>query len=368
MMKDIFYMKKAIKLAKLGEFTTSPNPNVGCIIVKNNIIIGKGWHRKQGEKHAEIHALSMAKGKTKGATAYVTLEPCSHFGLTPPCCLALIQAGIIRVVIAVSDPNPKVSGKGIIELKKAGILIKIGIMSKESQNLNQGFFKRMKTGIPWIQLKLGISIDGRSALKNGKSKWITSPESRKDVQYFRKKSGVILSTSQTILIDNPLLNVRKDTNILSVSNEAKNQPIRVIIDSKNRIQPFHKCVNSKGEIWLARLKQDKNIWPNNVKQVIFSQRNNQINLKHLISYLGNCNINNIWIEAGASLSGSLIKLNIIDELILYVAPKLLGHHAKPLCMLEKYLDLNKVPTFTFKDVTKIGTDIRFILKIHKNKI
>ncbi|CAL4043719.1 bifunctional diaminohydroxyphosphoribosylaminopyrimidine deaminase/5-amino-6-(5-phosphoribosylamino)uracil reductase RibD [Buchnera aphidicola] len=366
-MQDIFYMKKAINLAKLGEFTTAPNPNVGCIIVKNNIIIGTGWHKKPGESHAEIHALSMAKGKTKGATLYVTLEPCSHFGLTPPCCLSLIQAGIIRVVIAIIDPNPKVSGKGIKWLKKSGILVKIGVLSKEAKNLNQGFLKRMKTGLPWIQLKLGVSLDGRSALKNGNSKWITSAESRRDVQYFRKKSGVILSSSQTILIDDPLLNVRNCTtkNFFLKLNKKIKQPIRVIIDSKNQVQPFHKCITSMGEIWLARLKKDRKIWPDNVSQLVMPKYNNQINLMKLFSYLGKHNINNVWIESGASLSGSLIKLNIIDELIIYMAPKLLGNHAKPLCLLENYLDLKKVPKFIFKDVTKIGPDIRFILKMQK---
>ncbi|HXK00516.1 MAG TPA: bifunctional diaminohydroxyphosphoribosylaminopyrimidine deaminase/5-amino-6-(5-phosphoribosylamino)uracil reductase RibD [Buchnera sp. (in: enterobacteria)] len=360
-------MKKAIKLAKLGEFTTAPNPNVGCVIVKNNIIIGQGWHKKRGEAHAEIYALSMAKNNAKGATVYVTLEPCSHFGLTSPCYLALIKAGISRVVIATIDPNPKVSGKSIIWLRKAGILVQIGTLSKEAQDLNQGFLKRMKTGLPWIQLKLGISIDGRSALNNGISKWITSTESRKDVQYFRKKSGVILSSSQTILIDNPLLNTRYNDNkiILSKSNKENKQPIRVIIDSKNKVQPFHKCIQSVGTIWLARLKKDKNIWPKNVKQIIIPEYKNKINLLKLFSFLGNYEINNIWIEAGASLSGSLIKLKIIDELILYIAPKLLGHYAKPLCILENYLDFKKIPTLIFKDITKIGTDLRIILTLNK---
>ena len=366
-MQDIFYMKKAIQLAKLGEFTTAPNPNVGCVIVKNNIIIGQGWHKKKGGAHAEIHALSMAKNNAKGATAYVTLEPCSHFGLTSPCCLELIKAGIFRVVVSIIDPNPKVSGKGIAWLRQEGILVKIGIMSEEAQDLNQGFLKRMKTGLPWIQLKLGISIDGRSALKNGISKWITSPESRKDVQYFRKKSAVILSTSKTILIDNPLLNTRYNNNeyIISDSNKKDKQPIRVIIDSKNKVQPFHKCITGIGTTWLARLKKDENIWPKNVKQIIIPAYKNKINLINLFSFLGNHEINNIWIEAGAVLSGSLIQLNMIDELILYIAPKLLGHHAKPLCILENYLDFKTIPTFTLKDITKIGTDVRLILTLNK---
>lgn len=360
---DVFYMKKAITLAKLGEYTTSPNPNVGCIIVKNNIIVGEGWHKKTGEEHAETIALKKAGQRAKNATAYITLEPCSHFGHTPPCCVSLIESGVLRVVIATMDPNPKVSGNGIKWLEKKGILVTIGVMSEEAKDINQPFFKRMQTGLPWIQLKLGVSLDGRSALNNGMSKWITSIESRNDVQLFRRKSNAILSSSQTIITDNPLLNVRyiKKTNVIIDDYKKIEQPIRIIIDSKNRVTPYHKLINDHGEIWLIRLIKDKKKWPKNVKQIIISKYNNKINLLKLFYYLGKNEINLLWIEAGALLSGALIKMNIIDEIIIYMSPKILGNHGKPLFILENYSNFLQVPNFIFKKVINIGPDIRLTL-------
>ncbi|XBC44254.1 MAG: bifunctional diaminohydroxyphosphoribosylaminopyrimidine deaminase/5-amino-6-(5-phosphoribosylamino)uracil reductase RibD [Buchnera aphidicola (Schlechtendalia peitan)] len=365
-MNDIFYMKKAIKVAKKGIFTTSPNPNVGCIIVKHNVIIGIGWHKKTGGAHAEIHALRQAGKKSKGATAYVTLEPCSHFGKTPPCCIALIQSGISRVVISVLDPNPKISGKGVEWLKKEGISVKVGVISEESENINKGFFQRMRIGIPWIQLKLASSIDGRTALSNGLSKWITSKQSRKDVQIYRKKSDAIISSSSSIIIDDSLLTVRnvtKKRNITKCLNNFKKikQPLRVIIDSKNRITPLHQCIKEPGKILLIRLKNDNNTWPNNVEQIILNNTESNINLIDLLKFLGNLQLNTILIESGATLSGAFLKLNIVNELIIYLAPKLLGHFAKPLFILENYQKLSLVPYFNFKSIDKIGKDIKLTL-------
>ncbi|XBC39634.1 MAG: bifunctional diaminohydroxyphosphoribosylaminopyrimidine deaminase/5-amino-6-(5-phosphoribosylamino)uracil reductase RibD [Buchnera aphidicola (Chaetogeoica yunlongensis)] len=370
--KDIFYMQKAIKLAKKGILTTSPNPNVGCVIVNKNTIVGSGWHKKTGMHHAEIHAIKKAGIKAQGATAYITLEPCSHFGKTPPCCIALTTCGIYKVVIATLDPNPKVSGKGIQWLKKNGVLVKVGILLKESIQINQGFFQRMKTGKPWIQLKLASSLDGRTALQNGKSKWITSTEARKDVQYLRKKTDAIISSSSTILADNPLLTIRNTnknikTKKLSTSKiEKKNenyykQPIRVIIDSKNRVLPLHKCIQQPGKILLIRLIHDKKIWPKNVEQIILDKQNKKINLKKLIYILGKKEINNILIEAGPTLSSEFLKLNLINELIIYIAPKLLGHCAYPLFFLKNYKILSHAPKFKFNEIIKIGTDLKLTL-------
>ncbi|WP_343152551.1 bifunctional diaminohydroxyphosphoribosylaminopyrimidine deaminase/5-amino-6-(5-phosphoribosylamino)uracil reductase RibD [Buchnera aphidicola] len=369
-MKDIFYMKKAINLAKLGMFTTFPNPNVGCIIVKKSKIVGKGWHKKSGEEHAEIYALKQAKKKAKGATAYITLEPCCHYGKTPPCCKALFYAGISKVVIASKDPNPKVNGLGLLWLKKRGILIKEGVLKDEAKYINQGFFKRMKTGIPWIQLKLAMSIDGRSSLQNGKSKWITSKKSRIDVQYFRAKSNAILSTSKTILNDNPSLNIRyhefNDKKLKKYDINKKNQPIRIIIDSKNRLTPSNKFIYTKGNIILVRLKYDNLTWPKNVKQLLVPSYKKKIDLHHLFKILGKSNINTIWIESGPSLSGALLKYKLIDELIIYIAPKLFGHHSNPLCLLDMYSEISEVPKLSFSSIQKIDSDIRIILKPNNN--
>jgi len=365
-------MKKAIILAKKGILTTSPNPNVGCIIVKNNTIIGSGWHKITGMHHAEIYALQNAGKKAKGATAYITLEPCSHFGKTPPCCIALTNFGISRVVIATPDPNPSTSGKGIQWLRKHGVIVKIGVLSKESiKKINKGFFQRMKTGRPWIKLKLASSLDGRTALSNGNSKWITSIHARKDVQNIRKHSDAIISSSETVLSDNPLLTVRNYSNNKTLKQDFNQiphpykQPIRVIIDSKNRVHPFHKCIEQPGKILLIRLNYDNQIWPKNTEQIILNKNDkNMINLIDLVKMLGKREINNVLIEAGPALSSSFLKLNIIDELIIYLAPKLLGNLAKPLFFLENYEKLSQVPTFVFKKITKIGTNLKITLLIN----
>ncbi|ANF17174.1 5-amino-6-(5-phosphoribosylamino)uracil reductase [Buchnera aphidicola (Schlechtendalia chinensis)] len=364
--KDIFYMKEAIKIAKKGELTTSPNPNVGCIIVKNDIIIGTGWHKKSGKPHAEIYALKKAGEKAKQSTVYITLEPCCHFGKTPPCCIALIKAGVAKVVISSLDPNPMVSGKGIQWLKKEGIIVKVGIISYAAESINKGFFQRMRIGIPWIQLKLASSIDGRTALKNGISKWITSSKSRQDVQIYRKKSDAIISSSHSVIMDNALLTVRKIHRIEDKKKYLKNQetikqPLRIIIDSKNRMTPFHRCIKEPGKILLIRLKYDRNRWPKNVEQVILKNNTFRINLIDLLKLLGKRQINKVLIETGASLSGAFLKLNVVNEIIIYMAPKMLGNYSKPLFMLENYKKLQLVPQFSFKNVKKIGKDIRLIL-------
>ncbi|XBC40649.1 MAG: bifunctional diaminohydroxyphosphoribosylaminopyrimidine deaminase/5-amino-6-(5-phosphoribosylamino)uracil reductase RibD [Buchnera aphidicola (Nurudea yanoniella)] len=363
-MNDIFYMNKAIQLAKKGILTTSPNPNVGCIIVKNNVIIGKGWHKKSGYPHAEIYALKQAGEKAKGATVYVTLEPCSHFGKTPPCCIKLIQAGIYKIIISTIDPNPKVSGKGISWLKKKGIIVKIGIISHKSKNINKGFFKRMHTGMPWVQLKLASSIDGRTALSNGLSKWITSKKARQDVQQYRRQCDAIISSSKSVITDNALLTIRtkKIQKYSNSLNKNIKQPIRVIIDRKNRIQPSHKLIKEPGKIFLIRLKLDNNHWPNNVEQIIIhSSKTSKIDLPNLLKILGKREINKVLVESGASLSGSFLRLNLVNELIIYIAPKLLGHHSKPLFILKNYKKLSFVPKFIFKSIIKIGNDIKLIL-------
>ncbi|XBC38073.1 MAG: bifunctional diaminohydroxyphosphoribosylaminopyrimidine deaminase/5-amino-6-(5-phosphoribosylamino)uracil reductase RibD [Buchnera aphidicola (Floraphis choui)] len=364
--KDIFYMEEAIKIAKKGILTTSPNPNVGCIIVKNNIIIGTGWHKKPGQPHAEIYALKKAGKQAKGSTAYITLEPCSHFGKTSPCCIELTNSGISRVVISSVDPNPKVSGKGIDWLKKNGIIVKIGVISNQSKNINKGFFQRMQTGIPWVQLKLASSTDGRTALKNGLSKWITSYESRQDVQNYRKKSDAIISSSKSIIEDDSLLTVRitQKNKFIKLNSNKQNQtkqPLRVIVDNKNRMNPLHRCIKEPGKILLIRSKPDNNNWPDNVEQIILNNNESKVNLIHLLKLLGKREINQVLIESGASLSGSFLKLNIVNELIIYISPKLLGHYAKPLFILENYKQLSLVPQFNFKKVIRIGQDIKLIL-------
>lgn len=371
---DKIYLSRAIQLAKKGRFTTMPNPNVGCVIVKNNNIVGEGYHQFAGEDHAEIRALRVAGNYAIGSTVYVTLEPCSHYGKTPPCTTALINSGVKKIVIAMLDPNPYVTGKGVYLLKKAGIHVKHSVMLSEAESINKGFLKRVRTGLPWIKMKLATSLDGRSAMSSGESKWITSIQSRQDVQVFRAESGVILSTASTILADNPKLNVRwscfSEKMKKMCSKNHIRQPLRVIIDSSNRVLPTHRIIQQEeketGKIILARIKKDQLIWPETVEQLLISPVNydgqERINLKELLEKLVYREINSVLVESGPTFSGFLLNAGLVDELILYQSIKFLGSNAKPLCWLPNIKTLKDIQTFKLLDMQSIGPDIRLILR------
>lgn len=362
---DKLYMQYAINLAYKGQFTTTPNPKVGCIVVNDNKIVGKGWHNSPGKPHAEIYALLMAGNKAKGSTVYITLEPCNHFGRTPPCCDQLIKLGVKKVVIAIQDPNPQVSGNGIKKLEKFGIEVICGVMTSEAKKLNSGFIKRMNIGIPFIKIKIASSLDGCTAMYDGESKWISSIESRKDVQYLRAKSSAILSSSMTVLKDNPSLNVR--WNLLNkkikkkYSKKKVRQPIRIILDSKNRVTPNHKIVHQKGKTILVRLKKDNLIWPKNTEQLIIPSLNNQINLKFLFKILGKREINDVLVEAGSNLFSSLLTTKLVDEIIIYMSAKLLGNNTRKLFYLPNIFKISQSFKLSFKHVKRIGPDLRLIL-------
>ncbi|QJC37589.1 bifunctional diaminohydroxyphosphoribosylaminopyrimidine deaminase/5-amino-6-(5-phosphoribosylamino)uracil reductase RibD [Enterobacteriaceae endosymbiont of Donacia bicoloricornis] len=363
---DKFYMMYAIKLAKLGIFTTTPNPNVGCVIVNNKKIVGQGYHFKAGESHAEINALKIAGKYAKGSTVYVTLEPCNYKNLTPSCCKALINAKIKRLVVASKDPNPRINGKGLKYLSSKGIQITKNILSKKAESINYGFFKRMNTGIPWIQLKLASSLDGKIALLNSKNKWISSKISRNDVHKLRAKNTAILSTSKTILQDNSTLLVKwNKLNYYIKKRYPKKflrQPIRIILDRLNTIKPTDKIILFPGKIFLIKSKYTFENWPNYVEQIIIPEINGYFNLKYLFKILGNKGINSVLIEAGSILSGYLIAYNLIDELIIYLTPKLLGNITVSLCSINKFMNIINVPNFYFTNVKKIGPDLKLILK------
>ncbi|XZR53201.1 MAG: bifunctional diaminohydroxyphosphoribosylaminopyrimidine deaminase/5-amino-6-(5-phosphoribosylamino)uracil reductase RibD [Enterobacteriaceae bacterium] len=363
---DKLYMNRAFQISYLGNFTTMPNPSVGCIIVKKKKIIGEGAHIILGGPHAEINALRDVKCNVKKSTMYITLEPCNYYGYTPPCIKAIIKSNIKRIVIAKRDPNPKVINKNFKLFKKTGLKITYIPINFGNEN-NKGFFKLMKTGLPYITLKYGISLDGRTALLSGISKWITSIKSRIDVQKIRLKSSAIISSSNTILFDNPSLNIRLKyikkifENIYPFQNLK--QPLIIIIDSKNRITPKHKIIKTKREIFLIRLIKDNKVWPKNVHQIIFNKK--KINLKSLILYLGKIKINNILFESGPKLSGSILKLKLIDELILYISPKILGNKSLGIFNLPNFKKIFNKNDFVFKNIKKMGKDIKIILK--KNK-
>ncbi|MEL7627622.1 bifunctional diaminohydroxyphosphoribosylaminopyrimidine deaminase/5-amino-6-(5-phosphoribosylamino)uracil reductase RibD [Pectobacterium aroidearum] len=364
--QDELYMARALELARRGRFTTAPNPNVGCVIVRDGEIVGEGYHFRAGEPHAEVHALRMAGDRARGATAYVTLEPCSHHGRTPPCADALVAAGVSRVVAAMQDPNPQVAGRGLHRLQQAGIAVSHGLMMAEAEKVNVGFLKRMRTGFPYVQLKMAASLDGRTAMASGESQWITSPQARQDVQRFRAESAAILSSSATVLADDPSLTVRWSelgADVQTRYSEADlRQPVRVIVDSQQRVTPQHRIVSQPGETWLARVQADEQAWPQGVEQVTLPQHNGGVDLVALMMVLGRRQINSVWVEAGASLAGALLNAGVVDELIVYLAPKLLGENARSLCLLPGLDQLSQAPEFDIAEVRQIGPDLRLRLK------
>lgn len=367
---DHAMMLRAIELAKRGRFTTAPNPNVGCVIAHGDDIVGEGYHYQAGQPHAEVFALRAAGEKAQGATAYVTLEPCSHYGRTPPCAEALINANVARVVCAMVDPNPQVAGRGLKMLQVAGVEVQTGLLEADAQALNPGFIKRMKTGMPYVQLKLASSLDGRTALSNGKSKWITGPAARADVQRFRAKAGAILSTSATVLADDPSLNIRWDELGEAVQcdypKQAVRQPLRVVIDSQNRVTPGHKLVHLPGNTILARREQGNEDWPQAVEQLLVpavSEAEGQLDLTALMRALSQQDINHIWVEAGAGLAGALLSAGLVDELIIYQAPKLMGSDSRGLVDLQGLAVMSQVPELDISDVRMVGPDIRITATI-----
>lgn len=368
MFHDETYLARAFELARLGRFTTAPNPNVGCVIVRDGQIVGEGYHLQAGQPHAEVHALRMAGDRAQGATAYITLEPCNCHGRTPPCVDALVAAGITRVVAATQDPNPEVSGRGFYKLKQAGVEVQHGLMLAEAEEVNRGFFKRMRTQLPYLQLKIAASLDGRTAMASGESKWITSPQARADVQCFRAQCSAILSTSATVLADDPALTVRWEELGAEIQalypQKSLSQPIRVIIDSQNRITPQHRVIQQPGACWLVRLRPDDNVWPADTEQLLLPKQKHGegVDLMLLMKELARRQINSVWVEAGAQLAGALLNDGVVDELLLYVAPKLLGDNARALCILPEVSMLSQAPEFIINDVCQIGSDLRLRLQ------
>ncbi|MFT6986457.1 MAG: diaminohydroxyphosphoribosylaminopyrimidine deaminase [Psychromonas sp.] len=370
---DKHYMSRAIELAEKGRFTTSPNPNVGCVIVNSEGIVGEGFHQKAGLAHAEVNALAMAKTQASNATCYVTLEPCSHHGRTPPCALALTKAGVKRVVVAMVDPNPQVAGRGICILQEAGIQVEIGLLENEARHLNRGFIKRMQVKQPRVTVKLASSLDGKTALKNGNSQWITGSEARIDVQYQRAMQSAILTGSATVLSDDPSLNVRYGelqkspsfANEIGVSDVR--QPIRIVLDSRNKLTLNEKIFTLAGKVILVSLSARKDLKSKpfiaDVEQIVCSDDGcGRIDLNQLLTRLTDYEINDLWIEAGATLSGEFFKQKLVDQFILYQATKLMGDQGRNLVNLPDYSKMDDVVQLTLQEVAIIGDDIRLISK------
>ena len=365
-------MQRAIELAALGRHTTQPNPCVGCIVTQGEQIVGEGWHRKWGEPHAEPLALQAAGEQTKGATVYVTLEPHSYQGRTPPCTDALIRAGVRRVVIGVLDANPKVRGDGVRQLQAAGIQAEVGLLADEARELNLGFEKRMITGRPRLIVKSGISLDGRIALANGQSKWITGAAARADVQELRSRMSAILTGIDTVLADDPQLNVR-DPSIDMLGR----QPLRVVLDSKLRMPPSAAMLKLPGATLVISTKTThlgeslglgNDAAGEQLRQAgaetlaVDADARGRIDINDVLQELGRRMCNDVLVEAGPTLVGRILQLGLADELIAYVAPVLLGPDARPMAVLPALQTLDEAQRYTMHAVERIGDDVRLTLR------
>lgn len=372
---DSKMMAKAIQLAKKGLYTTHPNPRVGCILTKDQHIIGQGYHQRTGEPHAEINALNSLQDKAQasGATAYVTLEPCSHTGKTPPCSNALIDAGISRVVIAMQDPNPQVAGQGIARLKAAGIDVELGILEQPARELNPGFIKRMEQGLPWVRVKLAMSLDGCTAMASGESQWITGPQARADVQRYRASADAILSGIGTVLADDPSLNVRLSTDELGIEGTFR-QPLRVILDSNLQTPHEARLIDLEGETVIFISEAKINNKETAQKILLFESKGVEIipvkpdptgslSLKQILKVLAEKGINEIHTEAGATLSGALIQQGLVDEAVLYMAPIFMGSNARGLLNLPGLEQMQDKIQLEVNDIRAVGKDWRIILKL-----
>lgn len=360
--EDYIYMARAIKLAEKGKYTTHPNPRVGCVIVKHNQIVGEGWHKRAGQAHAEINALNSTSETVQGATAYVTLEPCSHTGKTPPCSNALIESGVSRVVIAMQDPNPQVAGQGIKKLVEAGIDVECGLLEEQSRQLNLGFIKRMEQGLPWVRIKLAMSLDGRTAMASGESKWITGAEARQDVQRLCASADAILTGIGTVITDDPSLNVRIDAKGLGIDGEVI-QPKRVILDTHLKTPLTSRLLSLEGESLIATsnthaplIKQYKE---RGVDVVSFDKTTaGHLPLKTVLQSLAKQEINEIHVEAGATLCGALIQEKLVDEIVIYMAPTLMGSKARGLLDLPGLDKMKDKIELSIKDIHAVGDDWR----------
>ncbi|WP_071969116.1 bifunctional diaminohydroxyphosphoribosylaminopyrimidine deaminase/5-amino-6-(5-phosphoribosylamino)uracil reductase RibD [Alteromonas mediterranea] len=363
---DYYWMAKAIQLAKKGRFTTSPNPRVGCVIVdEDSQLLGQGYHIQAGTPHAEVHALRQAAHArsegAKGATAYVTLEPCSHFGRTPPCAKALVEAQVARVVIAMTDPNPNVCGNGISMLQEAGIEVVSEVMAAEAAALNPGFIKRMLTGKPFVRVKLGISVDGKIALQNGVSQWITTPEARRDVQHYRAQSCVVLTGSGTVKADNPSLLVReKEAQFDDYPLEHVRQPARVVVDSKSTLSRDFALFNDGNMTFTATSQAHPDTASQHYLQL--DEKDGKLDLHTLMLALGDKQFNEVWVEAGPGLAGALLQEGLVDELICYQAPKLLGDKGVSMVNLPAFTALNQSISLSLIENRQVGNDIKLIFR------
>jgi len=369
---DQFFMSHALRLAKKGLWSTDPNPRVGCVLVKDGEIIGEGWHQQAGQAHAEVIALKQAGKNAQGSTCYVTLEPCSHHGKTPPCAAALVKAKVSRVVMATYDPNPQVRGEGAARLRTAGIQVDVGVLSTEAESLNPGFFKRMNHNRPFVRCKMAMSLDGRTAMKSGESQWITGAEARQDVQSLRARSSAIMTGVGTILFDDPSMTVRPDELLGNafIPNPVR-QPLRIIIDKHLSLPLDAKILSLEGDCLVFTASDNKKLQAQlnqkGIEVVYLPNSTGGIDLSAMCRYLAEQEINEIHLECGATLAGSMLKAGLIDELVVYMAPMLMGNQARGLFNLPELDKMSNSYSLEIQDIRAIGKDWRITAKFEQNQ-
>ena len=370
---DYVFMARALRLAERGLYSTDPNPRVGCVVVREGQVVGEGWHCRAGEAHAEIAALRQAGDRAAGADIYVTLEPCCHHGRTPPCSDALIAAGVKRAVVAMEDPNPKVAGKGATQLRQAGIQVEAGVMHHEAVRLNPGFIRRMRGGRPWVRCKMAMSLDGRTALANGVSQWISGEAAREDVHHWRARSSAVLTGVGTVLADDPALTVRLPPAAWEqhgCGGEIR-QPVRVVMDTCLRTPPNARIFGQPGRIWIFTASDDRNAAHAlsaagaSVEYVPLAPGSTGVNLGAALQRMADEGINEVWVEAGPTLCGALLREGLIDQLIIYMAPLLMGNAARGLFHLQPFASLAECIGLDIADIRAVGKDWRITAHVQR---
>jgi diaminohydroxyphosphoribosylaminopyrimidine deaminase/5-amino-6-(5-phosphoribosylamino)uracil reductase len=352
-------MARALMLARRGLYTTDPNPRVGCVLVKDGRVVGEGWHARAGHPHAEVLAIQAARKQSRGATAYVSLEPCCHHGRTPPCTQALISAGVASVVAAMPDPNPKVASQGVAELEQAGIEVRIGLLQEAAERLNPGFISRMTRGRPYVRVKLATSLDGRTALASGESKWITGDAARADVQRLRARSSAILTGIGTVLADNPSLNVR--------DFDIGRQPLRVVVDGHLSMRPDAQLLSLPGTTIIVTANDEpdyaESLRKAGAELLFMPAPGGGIDLKALMQHLGANEVNELMVEAGATICGALLAAGLVDELVVYLAPHLLGSSARAMFNIPGLGSMEDRIKLEIRDVRAVGKDWRITARV-----
>jgi len=358
--QDCAHMARALRLAERGRLTAHPNPVVGCVLVKDGVVVGEGFHRKAGEAHAEVNALTVASEAARGATAYVTLEPCAHHGKTPPCAEALIGAGVSRVVAAMQDPHQEVAGRGLQILKDAGIEVQVGLMESAAAAMNRGYLQRVIHVRPFLRLKIAASIDGAIAMENGESQWITGQEARADVQRLRARSGAVMTGIGTVLEDDPSLTVRA----ASIDTDGL-QPLRVVLDSKLRMPPTARMLTLPGRTLICCTDNTSKagLPSDNVDIQTFAASDDGVDIAEVLRELAARGVNELLVEAGPRLAGHLLNTNLVDELVIYQAPHIMGSRTRSLADTPAWTSLADRKSLTITDVRRVGADTRITASV-----